>query len=98
MLIEYAHYLKRFPCYILRRRGPFELFRHPHPIMAFTIIAMVDIIMVSLFLHFLLSFRDHIRRRGHPYPPGPKPSPIIGNLLDSPKQSQWTAYAEMSKK
>ena len=49
-------------------------------------------------LNFLFSFRNHMRRRGHPYPPGPKPSPIIGNLLDSPKQSQWTAYAERSKK
>jgi hypothetical protein len=66
--------------------------------MAFTSTAMVDIIMVSLFLHFLFSFRDHIRRRGYPYPPGPKPLPIIGNLLYSPKQSQWAAYAEMSKK
>ena len=57
-----------------------SLFCHPHPIMAFTIIAMVDIIMVSLFLHFIFSFRDHIRRR-HPYPPGSKP--IVGSLLEA---------------
>ena len=56
------------------------LFYCSHPIMAFTIIAMVDIIMVSLFLHFIFSFRDHIRRR-HPYPPGSKP--IVGNLLEA---------------
>ena len=65
--------------------------------MAITFITVVDTIMVSLFFHLVFNFRDHIRRRGHPYPPGPKPWPIIGNLLDSPKQSQWTAYAEMSK-
>ncbi|KAH8994583.1 cytochrome P450 [Lactarius akahatsu] len=50
--------------------------------------------MAFLFLYLL--FRPQ-RRRGLPYPPGPKSWPIIGNLLDSPKQSPWVAYAEMSK-
>ncbi|KAH9174424.1 cytochrome P450 [Lactarius sanguifluus] len=62
-----------------------------------TFVAAVDIIMASLFLYLSFAFRDHRRRRGLPYPPGPKPWPIIGNLLDSPKQSPWVAYAEMSK-
>ncbi|KAI9441782.1 cytochrome P450 [Lactarius indigo] len=56
------------------------------------------ILIVSTFFYLLFVFRDHKRRKGFPYPPGPKPWPIIGNLLDSPKQSQWTAYTEMSKK
>ncbi|KAI9441889.1 cytochrome P450 [Lactarius indigo] len=63
-----------------------------------TFITAVDIIMASLFLYLLFAFRDHKRRRGLPYPPGPKPWPIIGNLLDSPKQLPWITYAEMSKK
>ncbi|KAH8984152.1 CyP450 monooxygenase [Lactarius hatsudake] len=63
-----------------------------------TFVAGVDIIMASLFLYLLFAFRDHKIRRGHPYPPGPKSWPIIGNLLDSPKQLPWIAYAEMSKK
>ena len=61
-------------------------------------VTVVDIVLVSTFLHLLFAFRDHLRRRGLPYPPGPRPWPIIGNLLDSPKQSQWITYTEMSKK
>ncbi|KAI9441787.1 cytochrome P450 [Lactarius indigo] len=66
--------------------------------MTSTFIAAVDAIMASLLLHLLIAFRDHKRRGGLPYPPGPKPWPIIGNLLDSPKQLPWIAYTEMSKK
>jgi hypothetical protein len=62
------------------------------------LITVVDIVLVSTFLHLLFAFRDHLRRRGLPYPPGPKPWPIIGNLLNSPKGLQWTLYTEMSKK
>ena len=50
------------------------------------------------FLYILIAFRDHRRRRGLPYPPGPTSLPIIGNLLDIPKLSPWSAYADMSKK
>lgn len=61
-------------------------------------VTVVDIVLAITFLNLLFTFRDYRRRRGFPYPPGPKPWPIIGNLLDSPKQSQWTTYTEMSKK
>ncbi|KAF8883247.1 cytochrome P450 [Infundibulicybe gibba] len=29
---------------------------------------------------------------GHPFPPGPKPKPIIGNALDIPTKSAWITY------
>ena len=32
-----------------------------------------------------------------PLPPGPKPLPIIGNLLDFPKHHEWLTYNEWSK-
>jgi hypothetical protein len=65
---------------------------------AIPFITVVEIVLVSTFLHLFFAFRDHQRRQGLPYPPGPKRWPIIGNLLDSPKQSQWITYTEMSKK
>ncbi|KAI0288685.1 cytochrome P450 [Russula brevipes] len=61
-------------------------------------IAVVDFLAVFTFLYLLLDFRDHRRRRGLPYPPGPPCWPVIGNLLDLPKLSPWVAYADLSKK
>lgn len=66
--------------------------------MQFFLINAVDVLAISLFLYLLLVFSDHKRRGGLPYPPGPPPWPIIGNLLDAPKNAPWIAYSEMSKK
>lgn len=32
-----------------------------------------------------------------PYPPGPKPKPIVGSLLDLPKEESWKTYASWGK-
>ncbi|KAI9448699.1 hypothetical protein BJY52DRAFT_307637 [Lactarius psammicola] len=61
-------------------------------------VTAVDVMIVSTVFYLLFTFQDHIRRRGIPYPPGPRRWPIIGNLFNSPKQSPWIAYAEMSRK
>ncbi|KAI0253714.1 cytochrome P450 [Lactifluus subvellereus] len=61
-------------------------------------ITAVDCLILSIFAYLLNTLRDYRRRRGIPYPPGPRSWPIIGNLLDAPKQSPWAAYADMSKK
>ena len=66
--------------------------------MQLRLINVFDCLAISCFLYFLVVFRDHRRRRGLPYPPGPPSRPIIGNLLDFPKDMHWSAYAEMSKK
>jgi hypothetical protein len=61
-------------------------------------ISSFDCFAISLFVYLLVVFRDYRRRRGLPYPPGPPRLPIIGNLLDVPKDAPWSAYADMSKK
>ncbi|EKM60777.1 uncharacterized protein PHACADRAFT_133539 [Phanerochaete carnosa HHB-10118-sp] len=33
------------------------------------------------------------KTRSHHYPPGPKPLPILGNLLNAPSKQQWKTYA-----
>jgi hypothetical protein len=58
---------------------------------------VVDLFAILLFLAVIQAIRDHRRRRGLPYPPGPRPWPIIGNFLDVPKHSSWLAYTRFSK-
>jgi hypothetical protein len=65
-----------------------------HPLL----INAVDCLFVSIFFYFLVSFRENRRRGWLSYPPGPPSWPIIGNLLDVPKDAPWAAYADMSKK
>ena len=56
---------------------------------------LINALAFSLFLYLLAIFRSYKRRRGLPYPPGPPSWPIIGNLLDIPKDTPWTVYADM---
>ncbi|KIJ31580.1 hypothetical protein M422DRAFT_95417, partial [Sphaerobolus stellatus SS14] len=37
------------------------------------------------------------RLSGLRLPPGPKPKPIIGNLLDLPKDHEWLTHAKWAK-
>ncbi|KAH9170543.1 cytochrome P450 [Lactarius sanguifluus] len=66
--------------------------------MPISLLTAVDCLALSTFLYILFAFRDHRRRRGFPYPPGPTPLPLIGNLRDVPMLSPWVEYAKMSKK
>jgi hypothetical protein len=58
----------------------------------------LDILVFVISIAAFFAIRDYQRRRGLPYPPGPRPLPLIGNLLDVPKESSWLAYTQLSKK
>ena len=46
-----------------------------------------------------LSYLVFHREKELPYPPGPRPKPIIGNALDISFQGRsWLKYSEMSKR
>lgn len=58
----------------------------------------LDLLVLVSFFAVISAIRDRQRRRGRPYPPGPPPRPIIGNLLDIPKGFSWLSYVRLSKK
>jgi hypothetical protein len=66
--------------------------------MQFFFFSAFDCFAAIFFLYLFLHFRDHRRRGGLPYPPGPPSWPIIRNLLDYPKVLPWRQFADMSKK
>jgi hypothetical protein len=66
--------------------------------MRFLLVSAVDSLAISLLFYLLVKFRNHRRRKGLSYPPGPPSWPIIGNFFDIPKETPWIAYTDMSKK
>ncbi len=58
----------------------------------------VGLLVLVFSLGAFLAIRDYRRRLGLPYPPGPRPLPVIGNLFDIPKEFSWLEYTQLSKK
>ena len=75
----------------------YTLFLAPPQVVSPPMHLLINVFAISCFLYLLVVFRDHRRRGGLPYPPGPPSRPIIRNLLDFPKDVPWSAYAKMSK-
>ncbi|KAF8504886.1 cytochrome P450 [Russula emetica] len=60
--------------------------------------SLLACLLVLPFVLALQASRDYRRRRGLPYPPGPRPLPIIGNVLDIPAEFSWLLYTQLAKK
>jgi hypothetical protein len=68
-------------------------------VMPVTFVALtLDILVLVFSLAAFSAIYDYQRRRGLPYPPGPRPLPLIGNLLDIPKEFSWLTYSQLSNK
>ena len=58
----------------------------------------LDILILVFSLTAFSAIYDYQRRRGVPYPPGPRPLPLIGNLLNIPKEFSWLTFSQLSNK
>lgn len=59
------------------------------------VVAILPILLIIIWQYVK---RAHTYPRNLPYPPGPKPLPLLGNLKDVPTGAQWLGYNELSKK
>lgn len=52
--------------------------------------------VVAVCLGYLL--REKLFSKPYPYPPGPKPLPVLGNILDMPSSYQHLKFTEWSER
>ena len=57
---------------------------------------LLPLVLLSLTLTFLKTVRNG--KKNGPYAPGPKPKPLIGNMLDMPSKDSAQVFIQWGKK
>jgi len=60
-------------------------------------LTMYDILVACLALFAAYLIYQTLTSPNAPYPPGPRPYPLIGNLLNVPSSYQERAFADLAK-
>jgi hypothetical protein len=55
------------------------------------------LIALTSFVVYLFVRKRLANPHGLPYPPGPKPLPILGNVLDIARENEAQAYQQLAK-
>ncbi|KAI0752763.1 cytochrome P450 [Daedaleopsis nitida] len=55
-------------------------------------------VAVAIYGYLLSIANWNARTRGRPLPPGPKPLPILGNVLDIPRYKSWIGFRDLCRR
>ena len=61
---------------------------------ALTHLALVDVFCIIVTVGLVSLYFSRARRQRGLRPPGPRPLPLLGNLLDVPTEQPWEKYTE----
>lgn len=65
--------------------------------MSFSYLSVVGLFLIVWIAKKLVE-SSSVNRQNVPYPPGPKPKPVIGNALDIPTSNAHEVYLEWGKR
>lgn len=67
-------------------------------IMSSLLTVLLPFVLLSLILKLLKPVRNGKNLKNGPYAPGPKPKPLIGNMLDMPSKDSAQVFIQWGKK